>query len=161
MKAFTEFFKQEITGQEFFEKNHKSINLVGRIPLGKVSPSCDLRSSDSPMKLFNDLLSSKVPCVFCIKFRKPNVYPEIISCEKEYKGRIPHYRRSTYDYETGQFPYGRLNVTKRTVTYRLANQIIKKSKTRKLKLKEINTLIKAAQQLTEYWTENSDLALSN
>lgn len=161
MKAFNEYFKQEITGQEFFEENQQSINLVGRIPLGKVSPSCDLRSSDSPMKLFSDLLSSKVPCVFCIKFREPNVYPEIISCKKEYKGRIPHYRRSTYDYETGQFPYGKLNVTKRTVTYRLANQIIKKSKTRNLELKEINALIEAAQQLTEYWTENSDLALSN
>lgn len=157
IKAFHRFFKNEITIQEFFEKNYRSINLVGRIALGKISLSCDLGPIDSKEKTFSHLLASDISCIFCIKFRKPTVYPEIISCKKENKGRIPNYRRSTYDFNTGRFSHGKVNVTEGTLTYRLANQAARNSKTCILELKEMNAFIQATQLMTEYWSKNLEL----
>ncbi len=158
LKAFNQFFQEKSSCQEFFEKNKEKIDLIGKIPIGKIAPDCNIKAIDSPLQRITQYLSSGADCVLFMKFREPLVVPEIISCVNEMKkGFRQQYRGMTFLPEHNSFSEGRLKVTKGTLAYRLANQVRSSKKAQILNFDNIEELISAGRRLTDYWTQHSFL----
>ena len=158
LKAFNQVLQKKSSIQEFFEAHKEKIDLIGKIPIGKIAPDCDIEPFDSPLQRIAQYLNSKVECVLFMKFREPFVVPEVISCINEMqKGQLPQYRRMTFIQLHNKFSEGRKKVTKGTLSYRQANQVRSAPNVRTLNGDNIKELILAGNQLTEYWTQNSYL----
>ncbi|MHA2245397.1 MAG: hypothetical protein ACXADY_10565 [Candidatus Hodarchaeales archaeon] len=158
LKSFNHFLMKKSSCKEFFEKNKENIDLIGKIPIGKIAPDCDIKSFDSPIQRIKQNLSSGVDCVLFMKFREPFVVPEVISCINEMgKGLLPQYRRMTFLPEHNSFSKGRLKVTKGTLAFKLANQVRFAENVRILNTDDIVKLISAGNQMTDYWTQHSYL----
>ncbi len=158
LKAFNQFSQEKSSCQEFFENNKAKIDLIGKIPNGKISPDCDIESFDSPMQRIKQYLSSGVDCVLFMKFREPFVVPEVVSCVNEMrKGFLRQYRRMTFLPQYNSFSDGKLKVTKGTLAYRMANQVKLIPNVRILNIDDLQKLISAGNRLTDYWTQHSYL----
>ena len=89
-EKFWKVIEQETPETQFLTENIANIELVGRIPIGRLSQDCDVSTVDLKGKrTIISFLQNDTPCVLSVKFSEPDVFPEIIFCtKKKGKGRM-------------------------------------------------------------------------
>ncbi len=139
---FNQKLKRNSSAKEFFHRNKDRIDLVSRFALGQIDPECSLNGKiNDPYNTWKDYHEQKIPRVLFIKFREPQVYPEIVAYKKEGRGRIKRLKRSRYSYTSQEFSIGKRDVAERTLTYSLTKKVATTKKKRLINSRQLKNII--------------------